>query len=76
MRTITLSEAALALLRDILETKRPTVTDKNRDTFRELTRAGIMYPVSGFVNGPEANCRFTDAGWLWVNDSANLSSLQ
>jgi len=63
MQKIALSEAALPLLRNCLETRRVAVTDGNRETYRELACAGIMYPVSGFVSGPEANYRFTDAGW-------------
>jgi hypothetical protein len=50
---IELSEAARALLRYRLATKDKTVTDANREAYRELARAGIMYPVSGFVSGPE-----------------------
>ncbi len=74
MQTMTLSESALALLRQILATRRPAVTPENLETFRELARAGIMFPVSGFIGGPEANFRFTDDGWKWVNDPANLSA--
>ena len=62
MRNVTLSEAAHALLRRVLETGRAIVTDDNRESYRELARAGIMYPVSGFISGPEANYRFTDPG--------------
>ncbi|MGP0062075.1 MAG: hypothetical protein ACLQGP_00550 [Isosphaeraceae bacterium] len=39
------------------------VTDANRSAYRELARAGIMDPVSGFVSGPEYLFRFTDQGW-------------
>jgi hypothetical protein len=63
MHTMTLSEAALALLRYRLATKDNRVDDSNREAYRELARAGIMYPVSGFVGGPEASFRFTDEGW-------------
>jgi hypothetical protein len=63
MHTMTLSEAALALLRHRLATKDNRVDDSNREAYRELARAGIMYPVSGFVGGPEASFRFTDEGW-------------
>lgn len=71
MQTIALSESALDLLRQILETHRAAVTAENRETYRELVRAGIMFPVSGFVSGPEANFRFTDEGWQWVNGPAS-----
>jgi hypothetical protein len=60
---IEFSKEAIALLRTCLQTGRTTVTNENRETFRELARAGVMYPVSGFVSGPEATYRFTDLGW-------------
>jgi len=63
METITLSESALALLRYRLATKDNRVNGSNREAYRELVRAGIMYPVSGFATGPEASFRFTDEGW-------------
>ncbi len=63
MQTIALSDAALALLRHRLATKDGTVTPENLEAYRELARAGIMYPVSGFASGPEAVFRFTEAGW-------------
>ena len=44
-----LSDAALALLRYRLATKDKTVTDTSLDAYRELARAGIMYPVSTFL---------------------------
>ena len=71
MQTVTLSDAALALLRQLLETRRSVVTDRNSELYRELARAGIMYPVSGFISGPEASFRFTEEGWKWVNDPAS-----
>jgi hypothetical protein len=71
MQAVALSEAARALLRHILQTRRSVVTDGNREAYRELARAGIMYPVTGFRSGPEANFRFTDAGWEWVNGPAS-----
>jgi len=63
MQTITLSADAQALLRHRIATKDMSVTDQNREAYRELARAGIMYPVSGFVGGPEALFRFTEEGW-------------
>ena len=63
METKTLSEAALALLRYRLMTKDNRVDDSNREAYRELARAGIMFAVSGFASGPEASFRFTDDGW-------------
>jgi hypothetical protein len=63
METKILSEAALALLRYRLTTKDNRVNDSNREAYRELVRAGIMFAVSGFASGPEASFRFTDEGW-------------
>ena len=63
MPTVSLSEAARALLRDRIEGASREVDGSNLDVYRELARAGIMYPVSGFVSGPEYLFRWTDAGW-------------
>ncbi len=63
MATITLSDAALALLRRRLTGERVAVTAENREAYRELAAARLMYPVSGFVSGPEASFRFTELGW-------------
>jgi hypothetical protein len=63
MPTVVLSDAALALLRHLLATRVTRVTDENREAYRELARAGIMYPVSGFLGGPESSFRFTQEGW-------------
>ncbi len=63
MQTIALSEAAVAQMRLHMEQSGIRVDDANREAYRELARAGIMYPVSGFVSGPEAYFRFTEAGW-------------
>jgi hypothetical protein len=60
---IELSESALSLLRERLKTRDNRVDDSNREAYRELVRAGIMFAVSGFVGGPEASFRFTDEGW-------------
>ena len=56
-----LSIEALALLRYRLATKDKTVTDTNLEDYRELARAGIMYPVSTFLKGPESSFMCTDA---------------
>ena len=63
METRILSEAALALLRYRLTTKDHWVNDSNREAYRELVQAGIIFTVSGFASGPEASFRFTDEGW-------------
>jgi hypothetical protein len=54
-----LSDAAIALLVQRIATKDVTVNDDNRKAYRELVRAGVMYPVSGFVGGPDGLFRFT-----------------
>jgi hypothetical protein len=58
-----LSESALAQMRLHMEESGIRVDDSNREAYRELARAGIMYPVSTFARGPEAYFRFTDDGW-------------
>lgn len=60
---VRLSEAALALFHRRLAGERVQVTADNKPLYRELAAAGLMYPVSGFTHGPEANFRFTEAGW-------------
>ena len=62
MPTITLSAEAVALLRLHLERDGIRVDDSNREAHRELARAGIMYPVSGYSTGPESHYRFTAEG--------------
>jgi hypothetical protein len=63
MQAIALTEAAQSLLRLRIEVGQVVVTSENLEAYRELARAGIMYPVSGFVSGPEGNFRFTEEGW-------------
>ena len=63
MQTVQLSDAALALLRSRVEGGSRKVNDSNREAYRELARAGIMYPMSGFISGPEYLFRWTDDGW-------------
>ncbi len=63
MQAITLSAEALALLRRHVTQERVMVDDANREAHRELARAGIMYPLSGFAGGPESHYRFTKEGW-------------
>jgi hypothetical protein len=61
--TITLSEAAIALLRHRISTKDDAVTPDNLEAYRELARAGVMIPLSTFTKGPESLFKFTDEGW-------------
>jgi hypothetical protein len=57
------SDAARELLRRRLEGERVEVTPETMPAYRELAAAGIMFPVSGFASGTEADFRFTDQGW-------------
>jgi hypothetical protein len=59
--TITLSEAALALLRRRLAGERVEVTDETRPLYRELVEAGMMMPLHTFALGPDSAYRLTDA---------------
>jgi hypothetical protein len=63
MQTITLSPDALALLKLHVTQDGIMVNDANREAHRELARAGIMFPLSGFASGPESHYRFTKEGW-------------
>lgn len=77
MQTVTLSEAALALLRSRIEGGSRQVDKSNREAYRELARARIMYPVSGFISGPEYLFHWTDDGWarrLELGDCAKETS--
>jgi hypothetical protein len=58
-----LSAAAVALLRHRVATQGSEVNPHNLEAYRELARAGIMYPVSGMFGGPESTFRFTEDGW-------------
>ncbi len=63
MQTVALSDAALAVLRSRVEGGSREVNDSNLKAYRELAQAGIMYPLSGFIGGPECLFRWTDSGW-------------
>ena len=63
MPTIMLSDTALSLLRLNITGPHVAVTAENREAYRELAAAGLMYPVSTFAHGPESLFRFTEEGW-------------
>jgi hypothetical protein len=63
MRTITLTEAALALFRLHLEQRRTIDLDQNRETYRELALAGLMSPGSSFAGGDESVYHVTKLGF-------------
>jgi hypothetical protein len=71
MPTVTLSPAALALLRRRLAGERVAVTDENRPIYRELVAAALMEPLSTFLHGGEGNYRPTAAAYVFA---ANGSS--
>jgi hypothetical protein len=66
-----LSAAALAVLRSRIAGGSREVNAANLEAYRELARAGIMYPVSGFTSGPEYLFRWTDLGWQRRFELAN-----
>jgi hypothetical protein len=39
------------------------MTAANLEAYRELVRAEVMYPLCGFLRGPESVFRFTEEGW-------------
>jgi hypothetical protein len=57
--SIRLSNDALEVLRQRLAGNRVDVTDETREAYRELARAGLAEPISGFVRGPESHFRLT-----------------
>jgi hypothetical protein len=63
MKYTTLSRAARKLLRRRANGEHVEVTPQNIEAYRELARTGVMYPLSGFMVGPEAVFRFTEEGW-------------
>ena len=70
MKAITLSKAARGLLRRRASGEHVEVTPDNLAVYRELASAGVMYPLSGFIVGPEAAFRFTEEGWNRRGDEA------
>jgi hypothetical protein len=63
MQTDRLSKEALNLLRRRTLGERVEVTPDNLEAYRELAKAGVMEPFSGFMRGPAAVFRFTKDGW-------------
>ena len=61
MPTITLSEAALVLLRRRLTDEWVEVTDETRPLYRELVDAGLMIPLHSFARGRDGAYRLTEA---------------
>ena len=63
MPVVELSRAARDVLRHRAAGEGVDVTPESLEPYRELVRAGVMYPVSGFLRGPEAAFLFTEEGW-------------
>jgi hypothetical protein len=61
METITLSEAALDLLKRNMTGTQILVDDENREAYRELARAGLMMPLHTPL-GRETAYRMTQEG--------------
>ena len=57
-----LSDPAWELLRRRSSGEAVAVKCDNKEAYRELARAQIIYPVSGFVGGPESAFRFSFEG--------------
>ncbi len=68
MKAIKLSRAGRELLRRRANGEHVEVTPDNLAVYRELANAGVMYPLSGFIVGPEAVFRFTEEGWNRRNE--------
>jgi hypothetical protein len=59
----TLSKPARDLPRQRSSGRKVEVTPENIGAYRELARAGVMDPVSTFIDGLESLVRFTMKGW-------------
>ncbi len=74
---VELSAEAVALLRQIIDTKDIQVMPANLEAYRELVHARIMTPMSGMVGGPETHFIFTESGWNrraeWIAHPAESS---
>jgi hypothetical protein len=68
VKAIKLSRPARELLRRRANGENVEVTPDNLAVYRELASAGVMYPLSGFIVGPEAVFRFTEEGWNHRNE--------
>ncbi len=73
MKTLILSEPAVALLHRRLAGERVEVTDETRPFYRELVAAGMMMPLHSFARGNEGAYRLTDAA-CELRDNLNGSS--
>ena len=58
-----LSDAALALFRLHVERRRTIDVEANRETYRELARAGLMVAGNSFAGGQESVYHVTKLGF-------------
>jgi hypothetical protein len=58
-----LSKQALVLFREHLEQRRTIDIDTNRETYRELARAGLMVAGNSFAGGDESVYHVTKKGF-------------
>jgi hypothetical protein len=71
MQSFALSEAALVVLRLHVERDNIRIDDTNRESYRELARAGLMEAIHTFALGRESRYRFTRAGREMANAISN-----
>jgi hypothetical protein len=63
MKSVTLSESALALFRLHVERRGQVDVEPNRETYRELERAGLMACRHTFRDGRDSLYRLTKEGF-------------
>ncbi len=74
MPTITLSDAALALLRRRLKGERVEVTDETRPLYTELVEAGLVIPLHTFALGRDSAYRLTETACEMREKISGLSN--
>ncbi len=70
MRTIELSQGAMALLHRRLCGERVEITEESRPPYEELVDAGMMEPIHTFGKGARGHYRLTEAA-LRYRDALN-----
>ena len=72
--SVSLSDAALALLNRRLVGERVEVTDDTRPLYRELSAAGLMIPLHTMTGGDESAYRLTEAGVIFASHPASCGA--